>query len=220
MYKEKDKKTLFYWEVGGFFFVCLMVLLFRFMFSFTGGNFLFALFFALNESVWEQLKLVFWPALFWGLTESIFIKKKTNNFFAAKVFAATFMVVFIISGFYLYTSISGHIKAMDIFIFVISVALGQMLGYRIFRCRKFSDTVYKISIAIIAVWAFLFLWFSFNPLKIDIFRDYQMTSKRIIHGVLLGRTRHTAFKSSFPWEAEICDLNSSEAAFSEKFICA
>ncbi|HPO27977.1 MAG TPA: DUF6512 family protein, partial [Petrotogaceae bacterium] len=77
MYKEKDKKTLFYWEVGGFFFVCLMVLLFRFMFSFTGGNFLFALFFALNESVWEQLKLVFWPALFWGLTESIFIKKKT-----------------------------------------------------------------------------------------------------------------------------------------------
>ena len=219
MYKEKDKKTLFYWEVGGFFFVCLIGVLFHYIFSYAGNFFLLALFFAINESIWEQLKLVFWPTLFWGLVESIFIKKKTNNFFAAKVFAATFMVVFIISGYYLYTSFLRQIQAMDIFIGIISVALGQMLGYRIFRCRKFSDMVFKISIAIVAVWAFLFLWFSFNPLKNDIFRAYQITSKKIVKDVLLVRTRDTALKSSFPREVEICNFKSVETAFIEKFIC-
>ncbi|MEM3021819.1 MAG: DUF6512 family protein, partial [Candidatus Caldarchaeum sp.] len=50
-------------EVGGFFFIVFAGSLLHFTYELSGGNMVVALFSAVNESVWEHLKLPFFPAL-------------------------------------------------------------------------------------------------------------------------------------------------------------
>ena len=90
---------------------------------------------AVNESVWEHLKLGFWPAVFWALIEYPFLKR--SNFIAAK--AVSFYVIpfsFVVL-FNVYTTILGHDSlVLDILIFVIAIIMGQFASYKILESQN------------------------------------------------------------------------------------
>ena len=52
------KKSVPYWRVGGFIFTAVVGTLLHFLFDWTGGSVAAALFSAVNESIWEHLKLL------------------------------------------------------------------------------------------------------------------------------------------------------------------
>jgi len=54
-------------EMAGAAFVILVGSALHFVFDWTGGWRPAALFAAVNESIWEHLKLAFWPGLAWAL---------------------------------------------------------------------------------------------------------------------------------------------------------
>jgi hypothetical protein len=127
-----NHKTLFAWESTGILFIIIVGTLLHFTFKWSGYWKPTALFSAVNESVWEHLKLGFWPALLFGFIEALLLHQKAHNFLFAKAVVLYLIPLGIVIFFYFYTALLGHhVLALDILIFVLSVVLAQYLSYRI-----------------------------------------------------------------------------------------
>ncbi len=153
-------------------FIILLGSLFHFTFELSDFNPVVGAFSAVNESVWEHLKLGFWPLIIYTVIEYWKIKDKTNNFFLAKTIAACTIIVIIPVIFYCYTRITGDaILAIDIGSFIVAVLIGQFLSYKLLISKPQSKTVELISLATLTVLAILFILFTFYPPHISLFQD-------------------------------------------------
>lgn len=143
----------------------------HFTYASSGNNPLVGPFSAVNESVWEHLKLPFWPSLFWMLIEMYPVRKMVTNFLAAKATGSIVMVVLIPVVFYFYTAFSEEILAVDIATFIIAVIIGQIVSFKLFKQDKQSKLTEMIALIVIALLAILFVVFTFYPPHLPIFRD-------------------------------------------------
>ena len=96
--------------------------LLHFLYEWTGENIIIASFSAVNESVWEHLKLVFFPMLLAGIIEYFFVNKIANNYIEAKCIGIFSAICFVVVTFFTYTGIVGtNFFILDILIFIISI---------------------------------------------------------------------------------------------------
>jgi hypothetical protein len=159
-------------EIVGTLFIIFLGSALHFTFDLSGGNSAVALVSATNESVWEHLKLAFWPSLFWMLITIAPFRSKVNNFFAAKTAGATFMIIFIPVVFYTYTAFTGKsIFAVDISTFVVAIILGQIITNKLFKSKCVPTWTEKIGMPVMVVLAVAFLIFTFYPPHLGIFQD-------------------------------------------------
>lgn len=56
--------------------------LWHFVYDWTGDNHFIGFFFPVNESTWEHLKLIFFPALIYSVIEYYVIKKQTAELYS------------------------------------------------------------------------------------------------------------------------------------------
>ncbi|QVK17553.1 hypothetical protein KHQ81_11935 [Mycoplasmatota bacterium] len=161
------------WFIVGTIFIILFGSLLHFVYEWSGNNPLVGIFGAVNESTWEHLKLLFWPALLFSIVEYIFLDKDYNNYITAKAVSFYLGIFLIISLFYTYTGIIGeNCLFMDIAIFIISVIISQYIGYKIMTSDKdVSKQVNIISLIAIVILIFAFVIFTFDPPKIPLFKD-------------------------------------------------
>jgi hypothetical protein len=167
-----SKAKIFAWEIGGAFIITLTGSLLHFVFFLLGEWPPIALIAAVNESVWEHLKLAFWPALFYALFEWPFFRGKIKDFWIAKIFGIFVMPVIIASFFYGYKTLIGHhILWVDISLFVFAVFVGQVFSYRLLLRRSFPFGVKILAIILLVVMIAAFSLFTFFPLQYPLFRD-------------------------------------------------
>lgn len=167
----KNKKLLI-WEIIGIIFTVVIGTLLHFCYEWSGGLKITSIFCAVNESVWEHLKLGFWPYVAFALVEYFFIGKYYKNFWFAKAVGAISIPIGVISLYYIYTSILGtHNLALDIIIFIVTVIFAYYLSYRIITSHKDYSAYNKLGILILIIMGILFSVFTFNPPKIDMFKD-------------------------------------------------
>jgi hypothetical protein len=125
-------KSLLKWELWGIAFIFFVGSALHFLFEATGQWPPAGAIAAVNESVWEHLKLTFWPALVWGLLEYRLQKEAQKNFWWAKALGIYAMPITIAAIFYTYTAIVGHsILVVDIATFGLAAAVGQLISYKI-----------------------------------------------------------------------------------------
>jgi hypothetical protein len=166
------KKKVLIWELAGAIFIAALGSLLHFTFEWFNHWKPIGAFSAVNESVWEHLKLGFWPALLFLVIEYKFINSRTNNFFTAKAAGIYLIPITIIILFYSYTAILGrHLLFIDISIFFISVFLGQFVSYKLLKIHKLSKVFEFVSIFLIILLAVLFVVFTFYPPNIGFFMD-------------------------------------------------
>lgn len=167
-----ETKKILKWEVFGFLFIALAGSLLHFCFEWSGCFVPFALYCAVNESVWEHLKLGFWPGFFFALYEYAIWGKRVRNFIPAKVLALYILPISIIVLFYSYTSIIGtHILLLDIVIFIASVALAQYVSYKVMTLAKDYSAYEKTAIILLAVITLAFCLFTYFPPRMELFLD-------------------------------------------------
>lgn len=167
-----DKKVIFKWEACGFIFMTIFGSLLHFCFEWSGSFTPLALFCAVNESVWEHLKLGFWPGLFFAFLEYLLWGKRVNNFLISKALSLYMIPIAITVLFYSYTAVLGrHTLILDILIFVISVALAQFISYRLLISEKDYSLYQETAIILIAVLTLAFSLFTYFPPKLELFRD-------------------------------------------------
>lgn len=166
----KDRKALILEIIGSLFIIFLGTAL-HFTFAFSGNNPIVGAFSAVNESVWEHLKLPFWPSILWLLITMYPLKKTVSNLLSSKTIGIILMIVIIPAVFYSYTAFTEEILVVDIASFMIAVIIGQFVSYKLYKQTKGSRLTEAIAIAIIALLAVIFVTFTFYPPHLPIFMD-------------------------------------------------
>lgn len=129
-----------------------------------------ALFSAVNESIWEHLKLGYFSLLFFMKLEYFFIGNNIKNFFTGKFVGITSMSIFIIIIFYSYEAITGsHNLIVDIGSFVIGALICQVISYNITKISiSLPDSLGLMMLILLGLG---FMIFTFYPLHIPLFMN-------------------------------------------------
>ena len=165
-----DNTKIRSYQIVSAIFVCIAGTLLHFTYKFFGEDSFVASFSAVNESVWEHLKLLFFPLLLTTIIGYFYIEKNVPNFLCSKTLGTIAAMLFIIIFFYTYTGIIGKsILLIDIASFFVAVILGEYLAYKLmisnFECNNI------IAIIILSVILIGFIVFTYFTPKIEIFRD-------------------------------------------------
>ena len=167
-----NNRSVFVYELVGTVFIIILGSILHFTFEWSGGNPVVGAFSAVNESVWEHLKLVFWPALLFMLIEYRPLKKTANNFGLAKTVGVYLAVVTIPIIFYSYTAVTGKsIFLIDISTFVVAVIIGQISSCKLLTHKKLSESFNRISLILLVLLGIAFVLFTFYPPQLLVFRD-------------------------------------------------
>lgn len=155
--------------------VCLFLgTLLHFTYQWSGENGFIASFSAVNESVWEHLKLVFYPMFLMAIIEYFFVKKISNNYIEAKTIGIFSAISFIVVSFFTYTGIIGtNFLLIDILIFMISIILGEAISYKLMKRKNESTIQSKILASIITIFLLIcFIVCTYYTPKVNLFRDF------------------------------------------------
>lgn len=167
-----ERRSVFGYELVGMFFIVILGSVLHFTFELSGHQSIVGVFSAINESVWEHLKLGFWPALIYAVIEYKYLKKSSNNFLLAKTVGIYLITITIPVLFYSYTAVLGEsVLIIDILTFVIAVIVGQLASYRLLTYRALSENLNKISLTALVLLGVAFVLFTFYPPHLPMFQD-------------------------------------------------
>lgn len=163
---------MFVYELVGIVFIIVLGSMLHFTFEWSGHQPIVGVFSAVNESVWEHLKLGFWPALVYAAAEYSYLKESTNNFFFAKTAGIYFIPIIITVMFYSYTAvIRESLLFIDILTFILAVIIGQFSSYKLLTYRRLPEYLSKTSLVAIMLLAIAFVLLTFYPPHLPIFQD-------------------------------------------------
>ena len=147
--------------------------LFHFVYQWTGENKIIAAFVPVNESVWEHLKLAFYPMLIAAIIEYFVINKNVNNYIEAKTIGIFTAITFIVVTFFTYSGIiGGSLIVIDVLIFILSIIIGEYVAYKLMTRKNESDTKSKtLAVAIILFLMFSFILYTYNAPQVNLFKD-------------------------------------------------
>ena len=167
-------KKLFKYEVAGFIFVGVFGTLNHFLFEWFDSNTVIALFCPVNESVWEHLKLLFFPYFLWTAIE-YFLLRDQSNFFYSKIKGVLCGMVFIVTFFYSYSGVTGKVNTfIDILSFFVGVAIAFIISYEFMRNGKSGTRLQEnVSLFIFLFISAVFFAFTLAPPLIPLFEDPQ-----------------------------------------------
>ena len=160
MLGEKKSKTFRNFEICGAVFVSIAASVLHFLYEWSGEEVWASLFSAVNESVWEHIKIFSIPYVVWAFVELCCIRIPFKRFVSGKVLSLYFMLIAMPVFFYAYI-LSG---------FAITV-LTFVLSYKMIVKAPFIEKYFVLSIFLIVIYYFMIGYFSYVPPKIDLFKD-------------------------------------------------
>lgn len=157
--------------IKGIIFVLITGTLSHFIYEWSGNNFILGLFFPVNESTWEHMKLCFFPMLLY----CFYMDKKVRSDYpcitSSMLFGILLSTLLIPVIFYTYSGILGkNFLLLDIGTFIISVLLAFAAVYRLALSCK-SEPYTQVLKSLVLITVVLFFVFTCYPLNIGIFID-------------------------------------------------
>lgn len=167
------KRNITLWQLYGYVFVSLFGTFLHFLYDISGKSILVAPFSAVNESIFEHIKLLYFPMLIFAFFESLFFKAY-ENFWCAKAKGFICAIILIPVLFYTYTGALGvYADWFNISIFFISGAAAFFVDTK--SLKKDTDCSFPpyFCKAFILGLGVLFIFFTFFPIEIPLFIDRQ-----------------------------------------------
>lgn len=144
----------------------------HFAFSWAGKWPPLAIVAATNESIWEHLKLAFWPSLAWALFESREMRLPAQSYWAAKGVSFLIATIVIVVVFQSYTAILGrNLLVLDIGTFVVAIVLGQLGSIWLLTKRPVVGPVAWVGIVLLLCQLAAFSLFTYFPPNHPLFID-------------------------------------------------
>lgn len=148
--------------------------LLHFLFEWTGRNPVIGAFSPVNESVWEHLKLLFFPCLVFFLWEYKKTKHSAPGLINIRIRGLLWGLLLIVSGFYTYTGILGQdFVIADILLFAAAVLTVYLFSYHKYRQHPSLSSVSIPLLVVLLVLLASFILFTYLPLHIALFMDPQ-----------------------------------------------
>jgi hypothetical protein len=157
--------------IPGIIFVLITGTLSHFLYAWSGNNDVIGFFTPVNESVWEHMKLLFFPMLIYSIFVSFKFKGAYPCLLSSLCFgilAGTLLIPFF---FYAYTSILGkNLFIIDISIFILSTITAFWLSYKLTLSCKLKPYTFLLC-DLVCILFICFLVFSGYPPAAPIFED-------------------------------------------------
>lgn len=165
-----NKSKLIRFQIFSTIFVIILGTILHFTYAWYRNNLIVGIFSVVNESIWEHLKLLFFPMLITIIIGYFIFQDTFPNFLCSKTIGIITAMLFTVIFFYTYTGIIGTNYAfLNILTFILSVIIGEYVSY-ILTINNFTfKKIFCISILIMLT--ILFFIFTFNPPKINLFKD-------------------------------------------------
>lgn len=150
-------------------FIIITGFILHFCFKWSNNSYLIGSFSAVNESIWEHLKILFFPMLITTIIEYLYFQKNQSNYICIKTKGILLSLTFIIIFHYTYSGILGtHIALIDIGSFIIATILEEYYTYKNINQNSCNN---KIHIIILIILSISFITFTYYPPHIGIFKD-------------------------------------------------
>jgi hypothetical protein len=160
------------WEAAGVVFIVAVGSALHFAFAWSGKWVPLATIAAVNESIWEHLKLAFWPGLAWAALESRRLGLRPYDFWAAKGIALLVAPILIVVIFVSYTNILGrNILALDIGTFVIAVIAGQAISAWLLVLAPGRGNLRKAGCVLLACQVIAYATLTYFPPRLPLFME-------------------------------------------------
>lgn len=166
------KKTPGVRKLTGFLFVSAAGTFLHFLYDLTGKHWAAALLSAVNESVWEHMKLIFYPMLLFALAEGKLAGEDRKQLRCSQLAGILLALVLIPAVYYTYTGILGtSADWFNVTIFFLSAGAAYYLQYRLeirSKSCRIRPAVWVSAIVLIVAAFTAATWF---PPRIPLFRD-------------------------------------------------
>lgn len=153
--------------------IFLLTILYHFLYDWL-PNPVFSVFFPVNESIWEHMKLLYSGIFTWGVIEYFILRKKGisyRNFFSTLFLEmVTSIMIYLIMYLPLY-NVFGENMVISIGLLIVVIILEEIFSYYLFSYSKENRILNRISILFIVLGFVVFLCFTYDPPRNYIFYD-------------------------------------------------
>lgn len=164
-------KHLKRYTIIGIIFVAVAGSLAHFLYDWSGNHYIAGLFTPVNESVWEHMKLLFFPMLLYSLLMIFKFRKQYPCVTSALCFGLSLGTLLIPAFFYAYTAVLGkNALILDISTFILSVAIAFWLSYKLTLSCKLEPYTLLLC-CFVCILFICFMLFTYHPPAAKIFED-------------------------------------------------
>lgn len=157
-------------ELISFIVASILGVVFHFLYDWTGQNRLIGFFVPVNESIWEHLKLVFYPIALVSVAEYYLAGIPSDNFLCIKVRSIWVGMLSTVTLFYTCTGVIGRIiDWLNIVIYFVAVGAGYCYSCRRLLGQKPVKNTPALCIICFTIVAILLMLFTLYPPSIGIF---------------------------------------------------
>lgn len=155
----------------GMFFVLLTGSAAHFLYEWSGKNGVVGLFTPINESVWEHMKLLFFPMLLYAVPVILHCRGNYPSVVSSFCSGILFGTLLIPVLFYAYTSVLGrNILFLDIGIFILSIAAAFRIACRLTLSGRLEPYTPLLLIGVCTLFV-CFIVFTYCPPDLKLFED-------------------------------------------------
>ena len=165
-------KKIINWQIAGFAFTVIIGTAFHFLFIWTNESIVAAFVSPVNESIWEHIKLLFFPMFAYALFEYSFWGKQYARFWCIKLKGILTGMALIPTLYYTYTGIIGEsLDWFNIVIFFGVAGLVYLVETKMFQGNKTCRIPSEYAFVILCISGIIFFVFTFYPPEIPFFQD-------------------------------------------------
>ena len=166
------EKSLKLWRKADFVFTGVLGVILHFLYEWTNNSFFVAPFSAVNESIWEHMKLLFFSLFLFSLIEYRVIGKNYKNYWCTKLFGIMAGILSVPMMYYTYTGALGvSADWFNILIFFIADAIACFIEFHLLKRKHIFCRYEKTAFILICIIAILFIAFTFLTPEIPLFMD-------------------------------------------------
>ena len=166
------KPSISYWQTIGLVFTSVLGTFLHFLFDWTDGNLPAALISAVNESIWEHMKLLYYPMLVFALAEYRAWGKAVPTFWCVKLAGMALGLALIPVLYYTYTGALGvSADWFNITIFFIASAAACWMETKLFQRDASCSLPAGAAFALFLLPVLAFTVLTFLPPQIPFFED-------------------------------------------------
>lgn len=142
----------------------------HFVYDWTNQCIYIAFLFPVNESLFEHLKMFFFPVMIVSLIQSFKVRKK-GIFLASRVYGVIFSMIGCIAFYYIYNSISDNPNDLIYIIsYYVLLFLGLFISYNIYLYMQTLPEYLKwIAYGLALYCVLIFIFFTYQPMNNQLF---------------------------------------------------
>ena len=149
--------------------IFILTFIFHFLYDLIPNNFT-AIFFPVNESIWEHMKLLYTPIILTSLFDYFMATKnkiELNNFFTSIFISSISSIILYLVIYMPIHNTFGHNATFAIILLFIIICFSQYISYLVLNYQKLNI----ISIVLIIIGFIVFGYLTYKPLKNNLFYD-------------------------------------------------